>query len=227
MRKRNLTIWVIVAVLCLVLSKADAVRIEGGTWLVDWEINDVVEIMNNPYDLPTTVNLLAGGSITGDARVHYDSRLNVVGGLIGGDVVADGSGEVTIFDGILQRDLIAAGSSQVTVLGGEVMDWLTVAGYSYALISGGSIGTGIRAESTGKIIVVGTDFKINGQSVDYGCLTNSDYPSGILTGTLANGDPLDTHFDLYHSGSIFLTPEPSTLLLLGLGAVMLRKRRSS
>jgi len=226
MRTRNLTICVIVAVLCLVLSKADAVRIEGGTWLVDWEINEGVEIMDSRGgDLPATVNLLAGGSITGDARVYYNSRLNVVSGSIGGQVGAYHFSQVTIFDGTLQDDLCAMGWSQVAVLGGEVMDWLEVSVDSHALIYGGSIGAGIKIWNGGQITVFGTDFKINGQSVDYGRLTNSDYPSGILSGTLANGDPMDTHFEIYDNGSIFLTPEPSTLLLLGLGAVMLRRRK--
>jgi len=226
MRKRNQTFGVIAAVLCLVLSKADAVRIEGGIWQVDWEINEGVEITDSPQGLPATFNLLVGGSITGNVAIIDYSRLNVVGGSIGGQVLAYEFSQVTIFDGSLLGTIHAMGTSQVAVSGGEVMDWLYVNDVSHALISGGSIGAGIKAYG-GQITVVGTDFKINGQSVDYGCLTNSNYPSGILTGTLANGDPMDTHFELYDSGSIFLTPEPSTLLLLGLGAVMLRKRRSS
>jgi hypothetical protein len=41
---------------------------------------------------------------------------------------------------------------------------------------------------------------------------------------LTNGDPINNDFYIATNASIVLVPEPATLLLLGLGAVMLRKK---
>ena len=213
MKKRSVTIWVMVAVLCLGFSKADAaVLFQGGIHQVDWQINEWVVIEDSFQDRPATVNLLVGGSITDSVDVYEHSRLNVAGGLIGQGVRACNFSQVIMFDGIIQGQLNAQGpASQITVLGGAVVDHLSVIPDSHALIAGGTIG-GMKANG-GQITIVGADFKINGQSVGYGRFTNLDYPSGILTGTLANGDPMDTHFELYETaggrrGSIFLASGP-------------------
>jgi len=214
-------------ILCLVLSKADAVvRFEGGIHQVDWEINDWVEISDNTQGKPATVDLLVGGSIADVVDVYNYSRFNIVGGLVESHVRAWGFSQVTIFDGMIEGSLCASEYSQVALYGGATGS-LEFRGVSHALICGGFIGNGIKVYG-GQITVVGTDFKINGESVDYGEFTSLDYPSGILTGTLVNGDSMDTYFEFYDSpypGSVFLTPEPSTLFLLGFGAVMLRKKR--
>jgi hypothetical protein len=49
-------------------------------------------------------------------------------------------------------------------------------------------------------------------------------PLRRLTGTLANGDIINNQFRIGETAKIVLVPEPATLLLLGLGAVMVRKR---
>ena len=213
MKSRNVTIWVTVLfVISFCLPKAAAaVRFEGGIHQVDRQINEWVVIEDSFQDQLTTVNLLVGGSITDSVDVYEHSRLNVIGGSIAQSVRAYDFSQVTLFDGIIQGQLNAGPASQITVLGGAVVDYLSVIPDSHALIAGGTIG-GMKANG-GQITIVGADFKINGQSVGYGRFTNLDYPSGILTGTLANGDPMDTHFELYETaggrrGSIFLASGP-------------------
>jgi hypothetical protein len=99
-------------------------------------------------------------------------------------------------------------------------------------VSGGTINDNIFANGQGQIILWGADFAVDGTPVGYGTLTSifgGDLgydPARILTGTLANGDPIDVLFRLGDSSSIVLVPEPTTLLLLGFGGLaLLRKRR--
>ena len=49
--------------------------------------------------------------------------------------------------------------------------------------------------------------------------------SGLLAGKLERGDIMSNNIYIWGDGSIVLVPEPATLLLLGFGAVMLRRRK--
>ncbi len=76
-------------------------------------------------------------------------------------------------------------------------------------------------------VIWGTDFRINNTPVEYGTYTYMEYLTGNLTGTLLNGDPIDVQFQLdMYEPLVLMVPEPATLLLLGLGVVMLRRIRN-
>ena len=81
------------------------------------------------------------------------------------------------------------------------------------------------------LTVHGSNFAVDRQPSGYGELTSIlggysyDEPVRHLTGTLANGEPIDNDFYIGYDAKIILIPEPATLLLLGFGAVMVRKRR--
>ena len=72
------------------------------------------------------------------------------------------------------------------------------------------------------MILVGIDFVIDGTSVGYGTLTSNQ---GYLNGTLQNGDPIDVYFEVGSNASITLIPEPATLLLLSLGAAIVKRKK--
>ena len=79
-----------------------------------------------------------------------------------------------------------------------------------------------------ELFVHGTNFTINGSPVEYGTYINlngQNYTDYYLTGTLLSGEAISNHIYLYDDTSLVLIPEPATLFLLGLGAVMLRKAR--
>ena len=49
--------------------------------------------------------------------------------------------------------------------------------------------------------------------------------TGTLTGILANGDAISNDFYISTNASIVLMPEPTALLLVGLGVVIMRRRK--
>jgi hypothetical protein len=80
---------------------------------------------------------------------------------------------------------------------------------------------GIVPAATSTVNIYGTYFDLG-----FGAVTLT---SGTLTGTLADGTLLNTTFSLDWGGQIVLSPipEPATLLLLSVGAVMLTKKFKS
>ena len=102
---------------------------------------------------------------------------------------------------------------------------------SRVALCGGSIQRDLRVRDNAVFTIDGRDFAVDGTPVGYielSSILGGNHWSEAdrrLTGTLLNGDPLDNNFYIGDSAKIILIPEPGTLLLLGLGCLMLRKRR--
>ena len=128
------------------------------------------------------------------------------------------------------RSLVPSDYSQVTFSGGSLAYDLSASGRSQVNIRGGSIGNRLIADYDSVITIHGSDFAVDGQLFGYGELTSmfrlapTVDPPRQLTGTLLSGDLLDNSFYIGSNASIVLIPEPSTLLLLGLGGVALRRK---
>ena len=104
-------------------------------------------------------------------------------------------------------------------------------GYAQILLSGGLINGAIYAgannpQQYGVITIEGNNFAINGSSVGYGILDTGgqSFVHGTLTGNFAKGGLLNNEFYIYGDSSIILIPEPATLILLGLGAAMVKRK---
>jgi len=235
MRKRSLIIYVIVVVLCFGLPKAEAYIYfnDGQTHNIDYITTEGVFVRDDASDNATTVNLLSGGEVR-DLVPKDNSIITVSGGLIADSLVAEGNSNITFSSGSIGDKLYAFDSSNVIVSGGSIGDEINSYG-GLITVSGGSIGTsliaGLNCADRGHLIIEGSNFAIDGVPVGYGELHSvlgdvwSMEPDRRLTGTLLSGDQIDNVFYINEGSSITLIPEPATLLLLGLGAVMLRKKR--
>jgi hypothetical protein len=213
------------------------VNISGGTveqYLRIYE-NSTATISGGSVTLVISYNTsrvaVSGGFITDNLDVQDDSTVTVDGATID-NMYASGDSDVTIYGGTFDSYISVHDNSRVSILGGSIGTHLVSEGQSQITFSGGTIGTVIRTGhfsnpiwDTSVITFEGTGFAINGMGVGYGQYFASDYSAGILTGTLANGDALDNIFYIYDGASIVLVPEPTTLLLLGLGAVIVTRKR--
>lgn len=227
--KTKVTIAMII--ICLFLRPANALIVfdDGLVHNVDWVIGHSDDVYVGFSDSPgpppessslntniTTLNLLSGGVITGTALAADGGIINIEGGLVYFALGAVGSGEVTISHGAVIGNVLAAG--------GDIA------------ISGGRIGGFIRTSGQATMTLRGTNFAVDGILVSSDSLwfemlsrsplpMSSDYYHGVLTGMLANGDPIHNHFYIWSGSDIALAeplPEPATLLLLGLGGLMLK-----
>ncbi len=161
--------------------------------------------------------IFEGGEAMG-LSTYNNSVANIAGGSLNFDIWTYNFSQVNISEGGTGW-LYAHNNSKIIMSGGGIGIELYAYDNSEIEISGGYIGPGgIYAYGDSQITIFGRDFNVNGLGVGYGEITAS---SGTLTGTLENGDPIDNDFYIDDNASIVLTPEPATLLLLGLGAVIL------
>jgi hypothetical protein len=224
---------------------------DGGTYNINYLANNWVRLDYQTPGMQTTVNMLDGGSIGFYLATYQNSQANIYGGYVY-NLAANDSSKVTMSGGSVGDSLYAHDSSQVTISGGSVAHGLSADNSSQVTMSGGSVellyandsshvnwSGGIIAFDSYPIMldgqailtIIGSDFAINGNPFGYGEITSilgggySGESLRTLTGTLANGDIINNQFQIGDYASITLVPEPATLLLLGLGAVIARSKR--
>jgi hypothetical protein len=207
----------VLMVFCLGLPKAQATVVynDGRIHTVNWAIYDTVVVRNSPLSQPTTLNVVPGGVII-YLYVYNSSQVNISGGSIDHFLWARDNSQVSMSSGYIRYYLDGCDSSQVNISGGLIDGDLGAYNYSQVTMSGGLIHNWLEAYDYSLLTIDGSGF-----NYPYGTLTGSGY----LTGTLASGDLINNSFRTYGAGRIVLVPEPATLLLFGLGAVMVRKRR--
>jgi hypothetical protein len=129
-----------------------------------------------------------------------------------------GSSQVTMSGGTVNA-LQTNDSSQATMSGGQVSQNLSASGSSQITISGGTIGgvlLGTSANSSATLIIHGSNFTIDGKPVVFGEITNlssifggacENEPHRRLTGTLANGNIIDSPFQIGYDAKIVFIHE--------------------
>jgi hypothetical protein len=202
----NMRIVILMAAAVVTLSGPGygSIYFDGGTHNIDQVSEDHIWVR-----FGTTVNLLPGGSVTTIALAE-DSHLEMTGGTVTDLVVAHSESEVTVSGGIAYH-LGAIDSAMMT-------------------ISGGQVGL-IDLEGFSTLMLIGSDFAINGNPIGAGELhsllgdSDEDEPLRTMTGTLASGENLNAQFRIWDSATITIVPEPATMVMLGIGGIVLRRRR--
>jgi hypothetical protein len=170
----------------------------------------------NAYGSSTVT--ISGGSVGSNSmyciQTAGSSTLNMTGGSVGGRNSLYG--------------LIAQETSTVNISGGSVNSTygIEVWNSSALNISGGLLGGTLMAANSSRMTIMGGNFAIDGHHVGPGTYFAGDFlgGQGILTGTLANGDAINNPFTLYPDARLVLVPEPATLLVVGLGGLVLRRK---
>ena len=193
-----------VTVLCFGTAEVKALIFnDGGVHIIDYQLDDNVWVEDSPLDEFTTLNIVDDGIIRDWVNVFDYSQVNMSGGSIGYDLLTWDNSQAVISDGLIASDLNTFNNSEV-------------------FIFGGTIDAGLNIQGNSQVTIAGTNFAIDGFAVGYGTYTASDYTSGILTGILTNGDPMNNNFGIANDARITLVPEPATLLILGAGCLIFR-----
>jgi len=254
MRNAGMTIWVMVmlVVYSSELPKAMGTILDDGEiHEIDYYLNEDIIVDDDPVSGGlTTVKLLPGGSVNwliarqnsqvtmsggsvGRGLCAWDnSQVTMSAGSVEWELSARDNGQITMSGGSVGQSLVASDNGQITMSGGSV-DNLCAFDNSQVTMSGGSVEGSLYAgwsynSYNSTLTISGSNFAINGHSADYGeygPMGEYSIRGGILTGTLANGDLLDNGFSIFDNSKLILIPEPATLLLLGLGGLVLRKKR--
>jgi hypothetical protein len=203
---------------------------DGGHYIIDYHVDDDVYVDYETPGMNTRVDLIDGGLIYILAS-YEDSIVNMSGGEVTTDLDGWGRSQVNVNAGIIDRDLNAFGNCILTLSGGYIGRDIGSFGDSVVTVSGGDIHSDMWSGGTDTywdksvIIFKGNNFAINGIPANYGQYYATDYATGVLSGNLIDGGTLNNTFYINDGASIVLIPEPGMVLLLGLGGLILRRRK--
>ena len=178
------------------------------------------------------------GSIGSSGEVLSGGVANISGGVIGSSFNVRDGGVATITNGEIGSSFRPNAGSEVTISGGQAVGFFANEGDT--TISGGDFDNtsifGFHNLSGSELNLIGTEFFLDGEAVGTsGIITDRDV---TLTGTLLDGTAIsfvlnsDTSLnalnDVFAADStlaVTVIPEPTSLALLGLGGLLLARRR--
>lgn len=240
-KMRRLTLLLLLTALLAIPAVADYVHLtDGGIYVINdtrYE-DDFIRLDYDTVNTPgTSFTLLTGGIIGEDLRAYENSTAIINGGTVGGTVGAGGNSIVEIESGIIQGYVYAGGNGLVEINGGSISGKLSSKGEGTIKVTGGVIGGIFDVWHDGIIELYGSGFSVGGEDLsvgnslrDYGTLelVGGDYfYTGTITGTLNDGSILNNYFQILEptAADIIIIPEPCSLVLLGLGGLVLRRSR--
>jgi hypothetical protein len=203
------------------------VNISGGSigWRFDALFGSVVNI--------------TGGSLEGVVRAHRGSAINFSGGTVGIHLAIDRGGIVNMSGGrlggypaVYPEGVLNVTGGQVgdglrnhggslSISGGQIGDEVGIYGDGTVTLSGGAFGDRFDVSGGSRILIIGSDFRLNGEPIAY--IPNSGVsvatevlPGTVLSGTFEDGTPFafsDLDGDHFEAGAVRLrqawNPPPS------------------
>jgi len=151
---------------------------------------------------------------------HNYSIVNISGGSVSEALYAWESSTINIYSGHVYN-LTSYKSTTVNISGGSVGQYLYAWESSTVNISGGAISL-VGAFDNSIFTFSGQNFSCgSGLTIDGSHVLGT----GMLFGEWLDGTPFQAHIQYHDStATIVAVPEPVTILLFGLGAVMLRRK---
>lgn len=200
--KMKIKLVILMVLICAVNVYGTVWFDDGGVHNIDYEINDEVQIWDDEStNIPTTVNLLEGGSIQGICQVSLNSQLNMSGGTINGDLSSYDYSKINISGGIVSSRIYANNNSNVNISGGEI-GYLITYDNSDVNISGGVAHSPIATHGNGQLIISGGEInhyiRIYDDSTVYcnGGIFEQDFPWGFWLSERGNLFLVGSHFRL-------------------------------
>lgn len=224
--KTHLLCCLFVISVFVVYAHAETFFNDGGFHTIDYVINDGVHVLSN-----TQIEVVPGGEITQWLQTNGSSSAIISGGIVDGIVSSSDNSHITISSGHLGADCRAFNNGTIDFSGGVISGNFRSDHYGSITYSGGLLLGDIYAGGSIKsdystIQIIGSNFAIGGVPVSFGSYFAADYPSGHLTGMLQDGTLLDHDFLIYDESRIVLSiPEPSSIILIGIGALSIFRKQ--
>lgn len=212
--------------------------LDGPGNVIDYEVNETIVVgPRASLDVLEGADLIdgimnhgilnvSGGTVSNFCHSADSGVTNIYGGNFPATVSAHDGATVNISDGIFSKIQIAFHATS-TISGGTITDILEVYGegngFNSVTIRGGIFDCDMHVMFNSQVTIIGSGF-----NYDYGEIP---VKSGILTGTLASGEALNVAFDFDERTDVEpkiileAVPEPGTILLLGFGGILVRRRR--
>lgn len=201
-------------------GKAYNVAVDGATLVLNggkiqgWDV--VTMSIRNGSNVLLNSGMVGSVDPAANSLVSVDSSVQIDGAWLEGRATFNGASTVVVNAGNVgggDEGIVASGTTVVTVSGGLVTGRdraISLSGASQLKIVGGQLesieGPTVSAFQDSAITIHGSDF-------NFPLLEPIEPLRGVLTGTLADGSPVEWSFERESTASIVLVPEPSSQLL--------------
>lgn len=159
--------------------------------------------------------IVNGGTVGRYLNVYDSASFEIHEGTIYETVILNSTSTATMTGGNVRGHFSLLGNSRLTLSGGSVIQHIYLNNDSVLILQGGSIGRELFAEDNSSVEMSGgwideimharhdAEITIIGTGFNYPLGYIAD-ASGTLTGTLANGDPIEIPFIIEGNGAILL-----------------------